>query len=193
MANLLPHVDLYFPGTSKLMAKLFFRSTTEAVQFTEDKLSPLSLCPLCCIYLDVLYWPKGKPFLFNNELLHFAPAEVKCLEWIDYRQLYREILSLTNIVKEEPEETIKSIQTDHIDALAYSIYGLKFDFSKPDLETEKKIIDQLDLPALENSLNEAVRIENYEAAAYIKKRIEDKDYSILEGNNGVLIVKNKSN
>lgn len=174
MANILPHVDLYFPGTSKLMAKLFFRSTAEAVQFTEDKLSPLKLAPLCCIYLDVLYWPKGKPFLFNNELLHFAPAEVNCLEWIDYRQLYREILELSNIVKPDPKSD------HHIDALAYSIYGLKFNFSKSELETEKKIIDQMDLPALENSLNRAVRIENYEAAAYIKSKIEGRDHAIIE-------------
>jgi len=188
MANLLPHVDLYFPGTSKVMAKLFFRTTLATVQFKEDPLSPLSLTPICFLYLEVFYWIKGKPFLFNNELMQFEPDEVNCLDWIAYRQMYREILFTADIVDSLPASLEKPNQSDDmIDAMGAHIRLHTFDEYKYDTQLEKKIIDKLDLPALENSLNEAVRIENYEAAAHIRDKIESKNYVIFESKGRLLI------
>lgn len=176
MANILPNRDIFFPGTTKLLAKLFFRSVV-TVDLKESY--SCGVLPISFLYLDHLYWIKGNPFIFNNELKEFQPAGVHILEVSAYKQLYKEILELGDVIKPTPIRPDQS--SNHmIDALGYSLLGLKFDFSKPEIETEKKIIDQLDLPALENSLNEAVRIENYEAAAHIRNKIEGKDYIIFE-------------
>jgi len=169
MANLLPYVDLYFPNTTKVMAQLFFRRVAEKVKFQENDLSPLSLTPICFIYLEVLYWPKGKPFMFNNELMQFEPDEVNCLDWIAYRQMYREILFTADIVDSLPASTKKPYLPD---VFGFALRQPFFEGDTDEHQLEKKIIDQLDLPALENSLNEAVRIENYEAAAHIRDKIK---------------------
>ena len=48
------------------------------------------------------------------------------------------------------------------------------------MNLEKYILDQLHYFALENALNEAVSIENYEAALYIKNKVEARGYLIIE-------------
>jgi len=55
------------------------------------------------------------------------------------------------------------------------------------LDFEKYILDQLHYFALENALNEAVAIENYETALYIKNKIEARGYLIIEDGNRLKI------
>lgn len=148
MANLLPHIELHFPGKDKVLARLFFRTTMDTVQFKTKSIGPLAVSPISFIYMGNIYWQRGKPFLFNNEVNEFSPKEIYCLEWIAFKLLYQEILTAANIIESNPGEAAGNSQM------------------------ENKIIDKLDLPALENSLNEAVRIENYEAAAHIRDKIK---------------------
>ena len=163
MANLLPNIELHFPGTSKVLARLSFRSVLETASFTSKGTGSLSVLPLSFIYMGNMYWQKGKPFLFNNEVNEFSPKGIYCLDWLAFRLLYREILVAANILKSNPSETV--------------------DYSEP---RNKKT--GMNITALENSLNQAVRIENYAAAADIRNKIEAKGHDIVECR-GRLIIK----
>ena len=154
MANLLPNIKLHFPGTSKVLARLSFRSVLETESFTTKGTGPLAVLPLSFIYLGNMYWQKGKPFLFNNEVNEFSPKGIYCLEWIAFKLLYREILITANILEPDPREA-----------------------NGPG-KLENKTMDKL--VVLENSLNQAVRLENYEAAAELRNKIEAKGHDIVE-------------
>lgn len=182
MANLLPHADIYFPGTSKVMAKLFFRTTLQAVQFKTKSIAPLNHFPISIIYQDALYWQKGKPFLFNNEVSKFAPEEIFCLELTAFRELYKNILITANMIKPDFGEALQDKCT-LIDGRGYIMYA----FETTGRQLEKKTVDELDLPALENSLNEAMRDENYQAAARIKNKIIARGHVIFESKGKLLI------
>jgi hypothetical protein len=190
MANLLPNIELHFPGTSKVLARLIFRTVLETASFTTKSIGPLEVLPLSFIYLGNMYWQKGKPFLFNNEVNEFSPKGIYCLEWIAFKLLYREILIAADIVHSLPAYSEKlKLSDDMIDALAVAanISSQRFAEYKFESQPENKIKDKLDLPALENSLNQAVRNENYEAAADIRNKIEARQHVIIETKGRLLI------
>jgi len=178
MANILPNTDIYFPGTKNLMAKLFFRSQVSSGDLKESYFC--GFLPLSIFYQNVFYWEKGKPFLFNNELKEFSPAEVNCLEPKDYKELYKKILERGKILEVDYYNVPEEFTKDHaVDAMSYFLkfYDRRILTEK---ELEENTIDKLNPPALENVLNEAVFIENYEAALYIKNKVEARGYLIIE-------------
>jgi hypothetical protein len=185
MANLLPNIELHFPGTSKVLARLIFRSVLETESFTTKGTGPLAVLPLSFIYLGNMYWQKGKPFLFNNEVNEFSPKGIYCLDWIAFRLLYREILVAANILKSNPIQAAGD-SNNLVNSLDYYVYGEAF-YKSNLVGYENKIKELLDINALENHLNQAVRIENYAAAADIRNKIEAKGYNIVECHGRLII------
>ena len=185
MANLLPNIKLHFPGTSKVLARLSFRSVLETARFTSKGTGPLAVLPLSFIYLGNMYWQKGKPFLFNNEVNEFSPKGIYCLDWIAFRLLYREILIAANILKSNPIQAAGD-SNNLVNSLDYYVYGEAF-YKSNLVGYENTIKELLDISALENHLNQAVRIENYAAAAELRNKIEAKGYAIVECHGRLII------
>ncbi len=185
MANLLPNIKLHFPGTSKVLARLFFRTVLETVRFKTNIRTPSAVLPLSFMYQGNMFWQKGKPFLFNNEVSKYAPEEILCLGRIEFRELYWKILFASEILNYNPGEAAGDL--NHlVNSLDYYVYGYAFNESNLG-GLENKIKEKLDIPALENSLNQAVRIEDYEAAADIRNKIEAKGHDIVECHGRLII------
>jgi transketolase N-terminal domain/subunit len=73
-----------------------------------------------------------------------------------------------------------------VNSLDYYVYGEAF-YKSNLVGYENKIKELLDINALENHLNQAVRIENYAAAADIRNKIEAKGYNIVECHGRLII------
>lgn len=170
-------------STGTAYAKLFFCGVHQDVEFRESNYERRRrFRPSFIIYQETLYTHSGMRvsesqlqghFFSKGEIL--TPQEFDCLFWM--------ILDENEAFEKEKENASRQIsqKADHIfDGMSYY---LGYHCLPPVSGLEKRLIDNLNIPGLESALREAVRRENYEAAAYIRDRIQAEGYIIFEDNN----------
>lgn len=171
-----PHVVLI---TEKAQAFLFFGVELHAREFVEMLPRYDRYRPSFIIYQETLYThPRVRFGTGDAGVIYFRSSFPMSIEEYDalYRHIVQEHLRLHTPTKPT---------SDHAaDALAYAIRAetprLVSLSEERKRQIEKQLIDQMDIPALEKSLREAVRVENYEAAAHIRDRARLLDHVIVE-------------
>ncbi|MGI0106720.1 UvrB/UvrC motif-containing protein [Salinimicrobium sp. WS361] len=176
-------------STGSAEAKLFFGVAQHAAEFVESNYERRRrFRPSFIIYQETLY---------THPLVRFKVGDAEDCFFRCYEELSNEEFDcLFYMILEENEafEKTKDLakkaadSSDHMaDAMAYTIRAhMQNPLAVSGLE--KRLIDNLNIPGLETALREAVKRENFEAAAYIRDRVMEQGHIIFD-DGGRLIVR----
>ncbi|WZL88297.1 UvrB/UvrC motif-containing protein [Salinimicrobium sp. 3283s] len=181
-----PHVVL---STGSAEAVLFFGVFEHVCTFKNNPGLRRRFRPCFIIYQETLYrhpLTRFKTGDAGNNYFKFY-EELSCEE---FDCLFFMILDENEAFEKTKDLAKKAADSsDHMaDAMAYAIQA---HMQNPPAVSglEKRLIDNLNIPGLESALREAVKRENFEAAAYIRDRIQAQDHVIIEDPDGKLIIR----
>lgn len=170
-------------STGTAEAKLFFCVAQQAAEFTESNYERRRrFSPSFIIYQETLYKHKGVRIASGDVGNHFY-REQEILSLSEFHCLFWMILDENEAFEKKKERLVKIISEELDNQAARFSYNIwKHHSENSTLVTglEKRLIDNLNIPGLESALREAVKRENFEAAAYIRDRIQAEDYVIVE-------------
>jgi hypothetical protein len=178
-----PNIPL---NTGSGTAFFFFETGVAAKLFDAKGLNSYGASiPSFIIHQEILFCRPGFYFVAGDAGDHYF-SSTDVLSSKEFLLLCEFIYSSHQELEKSMETAKKLYNSDHmVDAFAYAAHHMQSNL--PVNAIEKKLIDQLDISGLERSLREALKRENYEAAAHIRNRVQEKGYIIFEMDGKLLI------
>lgn len=180
-------------NTNSGVARLFFNTGRDAINFLyrNNVLNPVS--PLFIIYKGILLTHSGFTD-FETEFHRYSCREATSMSAEEFTAFYNFILH------DADNYRLKSlVSKKELADLAAHAAAASADFMKANAQAigvkipiDKKLSDKLQLQQLENSLNDALSAEDYEAAAAIRNKITANGWSIIESNGVLKVRRNQS-
>lgn len=178
-----PNMALNTGGST---AYFFFKSHEEMELFNHIGIHPPGgVIPRFIIHQETLFCRPGFYFVAGDAGSHYF-SSTDVLSEKEYKLLTEMIIN-SHKTFENAKEAVKDLRKSdhHVDALAYNVHLMGYKFPQDPLE--KKLIDQLNIPGLESALREALKRENYEAAAYIRDKVKEKGHMIFEDKDRLIV------